>query len=153
MPRHVPIVDETLREDPWERIRHVRKLITRTPINAIVRGQSLWTFEVFPNDVVELAIERLKANGIAQLAVYDQFNDLQNVEVCVAKANEVYAAARVRFEFDPTPRTGDWVALNDTDVNNLAAELPGDPAWERAKSTANTLASHYPHQPDARPDG
>jgi oxaloacetate decarboxylase alpha subunit len=66
----------------------VRKLITRTPINAIVRGQSLWTFEVFPNDVVELAIERLKANGIAQVAVYDQFNDLRNVEVCVAKANE-----------------------------------------------------------------
>ena len=109
MPRHVPIVDETLRdghqclwstrmtnemmlpiaarmdrvgfdsidliggavwdvsvrflrEDPWERIRHVRKLITRTPINAIIRGQSLWTFEVFPNDVVELAIERLKAH-------------------------------------------------------------------------------------------
>ena len=78
-----------LKEDPWERIRHVRKLITRTPINAIVRGQSLWTFEVFPNDVVELAIERLKANGIAQVAVYDQFNDLRNVEVCVAKANEV----------------------------------------------------------------
>jgi oxaloacetate decarboxylase alpha subunit len=54
-----------------------------------VRGQSLWTFEVFPNDVVELAIERLKANGIAQVAVYDQFNDLRNVEVCVAKANAV----------------------------------------------------------------
>ena len=79
----------------------------------------------------------------------------------VAKANEVYAAARVRFEFDPTPRTGDWVELNDTDVNNLAADLPGDPAWERAKSTANTLASHYPKKvlvifrngPDAAPTG
>ena len=78
-----------LKEDPWERMRHMRKLVTKTPLNAIVRGQSLWTFEVFPNDVVELAIERLAANGIAQLAVYDQFNDLQNVEVCVAKANAV----------------------------------------------------------------
>jgi oxaloacetate decarboxylase (Na+ extruding) subunit alpha len=78
-----------LKEDPWERIRHVRKLITRTPLLGIVRGQSLWTFEVFPNDVVELAIERLQANGIAKLAVYDQFNDLQNVEVCVARARQV----------------------------------------------------------------
>ena len=76
-----------LREDPWERIRHVRKLVTKTPLNAIVRGQSLWTFEVFPNDVVELAMERLKANGISQVALYDQFNDLKNVEVCTAKAN------------------------------------------------------------------
>lgn len=78
-----------LKEDPWERIRHVRKLITKTPLNAIARGQSLWTFEVFPNDVVELAMERLKVNGIAQIALYDQFNDLKNVEVCTSKAKEV----------------------------------------------------------------
>ncbi len=78
-----------LKEDPWERMRHMRKLIIKTPLNAIVRGQSLWTFEVFPNDVVELAMERLHANGIAQVAIYDQCNDLQNVEVCVAKAREV----------------------------------------------------------------
>jgi oxaloacetate decarboxylase (Na+ extruding) subunit alpha len=78
-----------LREDPWERLRHVSKLITKTPINGIVRGQSLWTFEVFPNDVVELAMERLKANGLSYVSVYDQFNDLQNVEVCVAKARQV----------------------------------------------------------------
>ncbi len=78
-----------LKEDPWQRIRHVRKLIKRTPLNAIVRGQSLWTFEVFPNDVVELAIERLAANGIDNVAVYDQFNDLANVEVVVAKARQV----------------------------------------------------------------
>ncbi len=78
-----------LKEDPWDRIRQVRKLITKTPINAIVRGQSLWTFEVFPNDVVELAMERLHANGIARVAIYDQFNDLHNVEVPTAKAREV----------------------------------------------------------------
>ena len=86
---HMGVAMRYKKEDPWERMRHVRKLITRTPINAIVRGQSLWTFEVFPNDVVELAIERLRANGITQLAIYDQFNDLANVEVCVAKANEL----------------------------------------------------------------
>jgi len=78
-----------LKEDPWERMRHVRKLVTKTPLNAIVRGQSLWTFEVFPNDVVELAMERLYANGIANVYVYDQFNDLRNVEVPVAKAVDV----------------------------------------------------------------
>ena len=78
-----------LKEDPWERIRHVKTQITKTPLSAIVRGQSLWTFEVFPNDVVELAMERLRANGIDRLAIYDQFNDLQNVEVPTAKAKQV----------------------------------------------------------------
>jgi oxaloacetate decarboxylase (Na+ extruding) subunit alpha len=92
-----------LREDPWERIRHVRKLIPRTPLNAWVRGQSLWTFEVFPNDVVELAMERLFANGIREIAVYDQFNDLRNVEVVVAKAKSVGIVVRGALVFSRSP--------------------------------------------------
>jgi oxaloacetate decarboxylase alpha subunit len=74
-----------LREDPWERIRHVCTLMDKTPVNAWIRGQSLWTFEIFPDDIVELAIERLAANGIRWMTLYDQFNDLQNVAVCVQK--------------------------------------------------------------------
>ncbi|MSP67501.1 MAG: pyruvate carboxylase subunit B, partial [Alphaproteobacteria bacterium] len=78
-----------LLEDPWERMRHVSRLITRTPLNAWIRGQSLWTFAVFPNDVVELAIERVAANGMRHVTLYDQFNDLKNVEVCINKAKAV----------------------------------------------------------------
>lgn len=92
-----------LREDPWERMRHVRHLIRKTPLNAWVRGQSLWTFEVFPNDVVELAMERLFANGIRQIAVYDQFNDLRNVEVCVTKARATGLLVRGALVFSRSP--------------------------------------------------
>jgi len=62
----------------------------------------------------------------------------------VEKANEVYAVAGVRFEFDPTPKSGDWAVLNSTEVNDLYAELPGDIGWERGKAIGNELASHYP---------
>ena len=92
-----------LREDPWERMRHVRRLMPRTPLNAWVRGQSLWTFEVFPNDVVELAMERLFANGIREIAVYDQFNDLRNVEVVVAKAKSTGLRVRGALVFSKSP--------------------------------------------------
>jgi hypothetical protein len=79
----------------------------------------------------------------------------------VAKANEVYAAARVRFEFDPTPGKGDWAELHDSDVNRLSVELPGDVGWERGRATANELAARYPqkvlllfrHGPEAAPTG
>ncbi|HEU4334617.1 MAG TPA: RICIN domain-containing protein, partial [Candidatus Eisenbacteria bacterium] len=64
----------------------------------------------------------------------------------VAKANEVYAAARIRFEFDASPNTRDWDVLADTDVNNLDAERPGDPAWERGKAVGNDLASRFPRK-------
>ena len=79
----------------------------------------------------------------------------------VAKANEVYAVARVRFEFDPTPKTGDWSALSATEVNDLEADLPGDPTWEHGKAIADELASRFPrkvlvlfrHGPGEKPTG
>jgi hypothetical protein len=64
----------------------------------------------------------------------------------IAAANTVYTAAHVRFQFDPTAKTGDWADLNDSNVNNLGAELPGDAAWERGKLAGNDLASHYPEK-------
>ncbi|HEY6572973.1 MAG TPA: hypothetical protein VI198_06595, partial [Candidatus Eisenbacteria bacterium] len=79
----------------------------------------------------------------------------------IEKANEVYAAARVRFEFDPTPNIGDWDELHDSDVNKLVGEFPGDAVWEHGRSAGNEFASHFPrkilllfrHGPDAKPTG
>lgn len=85
----------------------------------------------------------------------------EQVAEWVAKANEVYSAARIRFEFDPTPKTGDWSSLNATEVNDLEADLPGDPTWEHGKAIANDLASRFPrkvlvlfrHGPGEKPTG
>lgn len=112
-----------LREDPWERMRHVRRLVPKTPLNAWVRGQSLWTFEVFPNDVVELAMERLFANGIREIALYDQFNDLRNVEVVVAKAKSVGIVIRGALVFSRSPvHTDAYYAGKAADFVRLGAD-------------------------------
>ena len=79
----------------------------------------------------------------------------------VEKANEIYSSAGLRFEFDPTPKTGDWALLNSTEVNDLTGELPGDAKWERGKAVGHDLAARYPnkvlvlfrHGPDAGPTG
>jgi oxaloacetate decarboxylase alpha subunit len=112
-----------LREDPWERIRHVSRLIRKTPLNAWVRGQSLWTFEVFPNDVVELAMERLFANGIREIALYDQFNDLRNVEVVIAKAKSVGILVRGALVFSRSPvHTDEYYAGKAAEFVRLGAD-------------------------------
>ena len=112
-----------LREDPWERMRHVRKLVRKTPLNAWVRGQSLWTFEVFPNDVVELAMERLFANGVREIALYDQFNDLRNVEVVVAKAKSVGIVVRGALVFSRSPvHTDEYYAGKASEFVRLGAD-------------------------------
>jgi len=70
--------------------------------------------------------------------------DPDQVQRWIDKANEVYRVAHVRFEFDPTPKSGDWASLNSTEVNDLTGELAGDVVWERGNSIGNELASHYP---------
>jgi oxaloacetate decarboxylase alpha subunit len=53
-----------LREDPWERMRILSGWVKNTPLIVHHRGQSLFTFELFPDDVVEMTAQRIAANGI-----------------------------------------------------------------------------------------
>jgi oxaloacetate decarboxylase alpha subunit len=78
-----------LREDPWERMRIVSAWVTETPLVVMTRGQSLFTFEFFPDDVVELTAERIFANGIRYHTPYDALNDMRNMIVPVKAAKRV----------------------------------------------------------------
>lgn len=78
-----------LREDPWERMRILSKWVTETPLIVHHRGQSLFTFELFSDDVVELTAERIVANGIRYHTTYDALNDMRNLEVPVRAAKAV----------------------------------------------------------------
>lgn len=73
-----------LREDPWERMRLVSGWVTRTPLMVMTRGQSLFTFACFPDDVVALTAERIFANGCRVQTPYDALNDMRNLAVPVA---------------------------------------------------------------------
>ncbi len=78
-----------LREDPWERMRILSTWVTETPLIVHHRGQSLFTFDFFSDDVVELTAERIAANGIRYHTPYDALNDIRNLEVPVRAAKRV----------------------------------------------------------------
>lgn len=78
-----------LKEDPWERMRIMSSVITRTPLNVMIRGASLFTFELFPADVIELTVQRIRANGIRTLMTYDALNDMRNLSASIRMAREV----------------------------------------------------------------
>ncbi len=75
-----------LREDPWERMRILNTWITETPLIIHTRGQSLFTFEFFSDDIVELAAERFAANGMRYHTPYDALNDIRNLEIPIKAA-------------------------------------------------------------------
>ena len=68
-----------LKEDPWERIRQVRRRMPRTPLKAAIRSMSLVGFDMLAEDVNLLWVERLAANGIRQVVAFDALADLDNI--------------------------------------------------------------------------
>jgi oxaloacetate decarboxylase alpha subunit len=92
-----------LREDPFERMRIMSAAIRRTPLIVHSRGSSLFTFDLFPDDVVEATMQRIAANGIRYKTTYDALNDLRNLEVPVraAKAAGLYVAGGLAYTLSP----------------------------------------------------
>jgi len=79
-----------LGEDPWERIRTLKKYIPTTPFSMLLRGQNLVGYRNYADDVAEAFTERCCVNGIDVFRVFDALNDFRNFEtvVKVIKANK-----------------------------------------------------------------
>ena len=92
-----------LRENPWERMRILKHWVKKTPLIIHTRGQSLFTFEIFADDVVELAAERFAANGMKYHTPYDALNDIRNLEVPVTKAKQhgLFVAGGLAYTLSP----------------------------------------------------
>jgi oxaloacetate decarboxylase (Na+ extruding) subunit alpha len=68
-----------LKEDPWERMRMMRQFIKQTPLSSFTRSKNLVAFDVLPDDIVELWVERLVANGFREVGTFDGLNDVDNM--------------------------------------------------------------------------
>ena len=92
-----------LREDPWQRMRLTAQRVTKTPLNVWTRGQSLFTFEFFPDDIVELTVRRCAANGMARYTCYDALNDVRNIELSIRVAREsgMFASGHLVYTVSP----------------------------------------------------
>jgi len=72
-----------LNEDPWERLRTIRKHVKNTKLQMLLRGQNLLGYKHYPDDVVEAFIQKAIENGIDIVRVFDALNDLRNLETSV----------------------------------------------------------------------
>ena len=131
-----------LREDPWERMRVVSGWVKNTPLIVMTRGQSLFTFEFFPDDIVELTAQRIFANGVRYHTPYDALNDMRNMEVPVRAAKKVglYTAGGVVYTLSPV-HTDAYYACKTKDLIKLGVDAVfiKDPSGLLTPERAQTL--------------
>ncbi|MDI6870022.1 MAG: acetyl-CoA carboxylase biotin carboxyl carrier protein [Bacillota bacterium] len=101
-----------LEEDPWERLVALRKAIRNTPLQMLLRGQSLVGYKHYPDDVVDAFIRRAVANGISIIRIFDALNDIRNLEhpMAVAKEAGAHVQATVVYTISPIHTTEHYVA-------------------------------------------
>ncbi len=80
-----------LHEDPWERLREIRKVVKNTKLQMLLRGQNLLGYRNYADDVVEAFIRKSVENGIDIIRVFDALNDERNLETSMRVIKETGA--------------------------------------------------------------
>ena len=75
-----------LNEDPWERLRKIKKACPHTKLQMLLRGQNLLGYKHYPDDAVKLFVQKSVENGIDVIRIFDALNDLRNIETAVKTA-------------------------------------------------------------------
>ncbi len=77
-----------LNEDPWERLREIKKRVKNTKLQMLLRGQNLLGYRHYSDDIVEKFVEKSIKNGIDIIRVFDALNDYRNLEKSIDSINK-----------------------------------------------------------------
>ena len=98
-----------LNEDPWERLRTLKKHLPNTPIQMLLRGQNVLGYNHYADDVVTEFVKRSVDNGVSIMRIFDALNDVQNMKVAMEalRAPVDKLEMLVAKEIWPMPSYGD----------------------------------------------
>ena len=77
-----------LNEDPWERLRKIRKSVNNTKLQMLLRGQNILGYKHYADDVVEYFVKKSISNGIDIVRIFDALNDVRNIETAIKACNK-----------------------------------------------------------------
>ncbi|MDP2030751.1 MAG: sodium-extruding oxaloacetate decarboxylase subunit alpha [Thiobacillus sp.] len=102
-----------LREDPWQRLRQLRKALPNTRIQMLLRGQNLLGYRNYSDDVVRAFVQKSADNGVDVFRIFDAMNDLRNLQVSVeaVKAAGKHAEGTVCYTTSPVHNIPHFVEL------------------------------------------
>jgi len=102
-----------LGEDPWDRIREIKKVMPNTPQQMLLRGQNLLGYRHYGDDVVRKFVDRCAENGVGVFRIFDAMNDVRNLETAIdqtVKADQ-HAQGTLSYTVSPVHTTQMWLDM------------------------------------------
>ncbi|HET8711346.1 MAG TPA: sodium-extruding oxaloacetate decarboxylase subunit alpha [Spongiibacteraceae bacterium] len=92
-----------LKEDPWERLRQLRKALPNTRLQMLLRGQNLLGYRHYADDVVEAFVQKSAENGIDVFRIFDAMNDVRNLETAIRAVKKTGKHAQGTISYTTSP--------------------------------------------------
>ena len=102
-----------LGEDPWERIREIKKVMPNTPQQMLLRAQNLLGYRHYSDDVVRKFVDRCADNGVGVLRIFDAMNDVRNLETAIDQTIKVdqHAQGTISYTVSPVHTIELWIEM------------------------------------------
>ncbi|HDL3274757.1 TPA: sodium-extruding oxaloacetate decarboxylase subunit alpha, partial [Mannheimia haemolytica] len=104
-----------LGEDPWVRLRELKKAMPKTPMQMLLRGQNLLGYRHYADDVVDKFVERSVANGMSVFRVFDALNDPRNMQAALqaVKKHGGHAQGTLSYTTSPVHTLQTWLDVTE----------------------------------------
>ena len=112
-----------LGEDPWDRIRELKKAMPNTPQQMLFRAQNILGYRHYADDVVTRFVERAAVNGVDVFRVFDAMNDMRNLKTALAAVKQVgkHAQGTMSYTVSPVHTMDMWIDLG-RQIEDLGAD-------------------------------
>ncbi|MCR4762586.1 MAG: oxaloacetate decarboxylase subunit alpha [Lachnospiraceae bacterium] len=112
-----------LKEDPWERLRKLKKEFKNTKLQMLLRGQNILGYKHYPDDVVEYFVKKSIDNGMDIIRIFDCLNDLRNLETSVkaCKAGGGHAQVTLVYTLGDAYTMDYWMNIS-REIESMGAD-------------------------------
>ena len=102
-----------LNEDPWHRLRELKKIFKKTKLQMLIRGKNLVGYKPYSDEIVKAFIEKASRNGIDVFRTFDALNDFSNIELSIkeVKKNGMHAQGAMAYTVSPVHTLNSWLDL------------------------------------------
>ena len=113
-----------LNEDPWERLRQLRKALPNTKLQMLLRGQNILGYKHYADDVVEAFVQKSIENGIDIIRIFDALNDTRNMETAIRATKKYGGICEVGLSYTTSPvHTREYFVALAKELEQMGADI------------------------------